>query len=198
MRARSMLSLWLVCWLSTACSALDSMYLRVAPDPGNPIRTVAILPLINNTNDVAAPGYVREELVLRLQAMQYAVKPTLQTDQILRDQLGITLGRQLDLATVQQLRDILGVDGLIFGVLDDFSTKVFGLLTEKRGRLRLSFVNASDGSQIWASGAGVIGRIRGTGIKTPPCRGLSGAGWRVPHRGWRRRGPNVRQSRGSG
>ena len=150
----------LVC---AACSALDSMYLRVAPDPGNPIRTVAVLPLINNTNDVAAPGYVREELVLRLRAMQYAVKPTLQTDQILRDQLGITLGRQLDLATVQQLRDMLGVDGLMFGVLDDFSTKVFGLLTEKRGRLRLSLVKASDGSQIWAGGAGVIGRIRVVG-----------------------------------
>ena len=158
-----MLSLWLVCWLSTACSALDSMYLRVPPNPGNPIRTVAVLPLVNSTNDVVAPQYVRDELIARLQALQYAVQPVLQTDQILRDQLGITLGRQLDLATVPQLRDTLGVDGLIFGVLDDFTTKTFGLLTEKRGRLRLSLVNASDGSQLWASGAGVIGRIRVVG-----------------------------------
>jgi hypothetical protein len=166
MRARSALlvpGLGLACWLLTACSALDSMYLRIAPNPGNPIRTVAVLPLINNTNDVAAPPYVRNELVARLQAMQYVVQPVLQTDQILRDQLGITLGRQLDLATVQQLRDVLGVDGLVFGVLDDFSTKVFGLLTEKRGRMRLSLVHATDGAQAWASGAGVIGRIRVVG-----------------------------------
>jgi hypothetical protein len=95
--------------------------------------------------------------------MQYVVQPVLQTDQILRDQLGITLGRQLDLATVQQLRDVLGVDGLVFGVLDDFSTKAFGLLTEKRGRMRLSLLHASDGAQAWASGAGVIGRIRVVG-----------------------------------
>lgn len=166
MRIRSALlapGLGLVCWLSTACSALDSMYLRVAPNPGNPIRTVAVLPLVNNTNDVGAPQHVRDELIVRLQALQYAVQPVLQTDQILRDQLGITLGRQLDLATVPQLRDALGVDGLVFGVLDDFATKNFGLLTEKRSRVRLSFINASDGSQIWASGAGAIGRIRVVG-----------------------------------
>jgi hypothetical protein len=166
MRARAALlvpGLGLTCWLLTACSALDSMYLRIAPNPGNPIRTVAVLPLINNTNDVVAPQYVRDELVARLQALQYVVQPVLQTDQILRDQLGITLGRQLDLATVQQLSASLGVDGLLFGVLDDFSTKAFGLLTEKRGRMRLSLVHASDGSQMWASGAGVIGRIRVVG-----------------------------------
>ena len=166
MRIRAALlapGLGLVCWLSTACSALDSMYLRVAPNPGNPIRTVAVLPLVNNTNDVGAPQHVRDELIARLQALQYAVQPVLQTDQILRDQLGITLGRQLDLATVPQLKDALGVDGLVFGALDDFATKNFGLLTEKRSRVRLSFINASDGSQIWASGAGVIGRIRVVG-----------------------------------
>lgn len=166
MRARSLLRLFglgLACWFPAACSGLDPMYLRVAPDPGNPIRTVAVLPLINNTNDVAAPQYIRDELIVRLQALQYAVQPVLQTDQILRDQLGITLGRQLDLATGQQLKAALGVDGLVFGVLDDFSTKVFGLLTEKRARARLSFVNVSSTAQMWAGGAGVIGRIRVAG-----------------------------------
>ncbi len=158
-----LVTLWLVAWSATACSSLDAMYLRVTPNVGNPIRTVAILPLVNNTNDVGAPQYVRDELVVRLHALQYAVQPVQQTDQILRDRLGITLGRQLDLATVQQLSAALGVDGLVFGVLDDFATKIFGLLTEKRSRVRLSFVNASDGSQIWASGAGVIGRTRVVG-----------------------------------
>jgi hypothetical protein len=149
--------------LSTACSTLEPMYHRVPPNPGNPIKTVAVLPLVNNTNDVGAPQYIRNELIARLQALQYRVQPALQTDQILRDQLGITLGRQLDMATVRQLHESLGTDGLVFGVLDDFSTKTFGLLTEKRVRLRLALVNASDGSQMWANGAGVIGRIRVVG-----------------------------------
>jgi hypothetical protein len=161
--ARRLLALWLLCWLSAACSALDAMYLHIPPNPGNPVKTVAVLPLINNTNDVTAPQYVRNELIARLQALQYAVQPALQTDQILRDQLGITLGRQLDMATVQQLHEALGTDGVIFGVLDDFATKTFGLLTEKRSRLRLSLVKASDGSLPWTGGAGVIGRIRVVG-----------------------------------
>jgi hypothetical protein len=159
-------ALWIVGVLlvCAACSPLhDPMYRRIAPDRANPIKTVAVLPLINNTNDVEAPGYVRDELVLRLLAMQYVVKPVLQSDQILRDQLGITLGRQLDMATVQQLGDALGVDGLMYGVLDDFSTTIAGVLTEKKARARFTLVRTSDGAPFWSSGAGVIGRIRVSG-----------------------------------
>jgi hypothetical protein len=154
----------IVLLLLSACSPLhDPMYQRVAPDVTNPIKTVAVLPLINNTNDVEAPGYVREELVLRLQAMQYAVKPTVQTDQALRDQMGITLGRQLDMTTAQQIGKALGVDGLMFGVLDDFSTTVAGVLTEKKVRARFTLVRMPDGVPFWSNGAGVIGRIKVSG-----------------------------------
>jgi hypothetical protein len=150
--------------LGVACSPLhDPMYRRIAPDRANPIRTVAVLPMVNNTNDVEAPGYVRDELVLRLLALQYVVKPVLQSDQILRDQLGITLGRQLDMATVRQLHDALGVDGVMYGVLDDFSTTIAGVLTEKKVRARFALVRTSDGGLFWSSGAGVIGRIRVSG-----------------------------------
>ena len=163
---RIRVALWLVgvALACAACSPLhDPMYRRIAPDRANPIRTVAVLPLVNNTNDVEAPGYVRDELVLRLLAMQYVVKPVLQSDQILRDQLGITLGRQLDMATVRQLNDALGVDGVLYGVLDDFSTTIAGVLTEKKARARFALVRTSDGAPFWSSGAGVIGRIRVSG-----------------------------------
>ncbi|MGH8761439.1 MAG: GNA1162 family protein [Burkholderiales bacterium] len=164
MRTRAaswIIGVMLVC---VACSPLhDPMYRRIAPDRANPIRTVAVLPLVNNTNDVEAPGYVRDELVLRLLAMQYVVKPVMQSDQILRDQLGITLGRQLDMATVQQLHDVLGVDGLMYGVLDDFSTTIAGVLTEKKVRARFALVRTSDAAPFWSNGAGVIGRIRVSG-----------------------------------
>lgn len=139
------------------------MYLRVAPDLTNPLKRVAVLPLVNQTNDVDAPEYVREELVLRLQAMQYRVQPVAETDRILRDQMGITLGRQLDMATPQALGETLGVDGVVYGVLDDFSTTVAGVLTEKKVRARFTLVRTSDGSVFWSNGAGVIGRIRVTG-----------------------------------
>ena len=163
---RTQAAFWIVGVLlvCAACSPLhDPMYRRIAPDATNPIKSVAVLPLVNNTNDVEAPGYVREELVLRLQAMQYAVKPTLQTDQILRDQLGITLGRQLDMVAVQHLGQALGVDGLMYGVLDDFSTTIAGVLTEKKVRARFMLVRTSDGAPFWSNGVGVIGRIKVSG-----------------------------------
>jgi len=164
MRMRTVLWIIVVMLVCAACSPLhDPMYRRIAPDRANPIRTVAVLPLVNNTNDVEAPGYVRDELVLRLLAMQYVVKPVMQSDQILRDQLGITLGRQLDMATVQQLNDALGVDGVMYGVLDDFSTTIAGVLTEKKVRARFVLVRTSDGAPFWSNGAGVIGRIRVSG-----------------------------------
>lgn len=162
-RARS--AYWIIgLLLWAACSPLhDPMYRRIAPDLTNPIKTVAVLPLVNQTNDVEAPGYVREELVLRLQAMQYRVQPTRETDQILRDRLGITLGRQVDMTTPQALGASLGVDGVVYGVLDDFSTTVAGVLTEKKVRARFTLVRAADGSLFWSNGAGVIGRIRVSG-----------------------------------
>ncbi|MBI4402246.1 MAG: DUF799 family lipoprotein [Nitrospirae bacterium] len=138
-------------------------YPTVPPDPSNPIKTVAVLPIINNTNDVDAPGYIREELVARMQALQYAVKPTAHTDQLLRDRMGITLGAQLDMTTPQQVGRVLGVDGVVYGVLDDFSTTLTGVLTEKKVRARFALVKTTDGAQFWANGAGVIGRIKVSG-----------------------------------
>lgn len=163
-RARAAFRIIAMLLICAACSPLhDPIYRQIAPDTANPIKTVAVLPLVNQTNDVEAPGYVREELIRRLQAMQYRVQPARETDQILRDRMGITLGRQLDMATAQQLGVSLGVDGLVYGVLDDFSTTIAGVLTEKKVRARFALVRASDGSPFWSNGAGVIGRIRVSG-----------------------------------
>jgi hypothetical protein len=59
-------------------------------NPNNPIKRLAVLPLVNNTNDVDAPEFVRERLVAALEARLYNVQPLEETDQILRDQMGIS------------------------------------------------------------------------------------------------------------
>lgn len=68
---------------------------------------------MNHTSDVEAPGYVREELILRLQALHYAVLPFRSVDQVLHDRMGITLGSQLAMAAPRDIGTVLGVDGLI-------------------------------------------------------------------------------------
>ena len=45
------------------------------PNPNNPIRTLAVLPMLNQTNDVEGPEYVRVEFDKRLPHYFYVNKP---------------------------------------------------------------------------------------------------------------------------
>lgn len=150
---------WLVCWLAlTACAGLQ----QVAPNPSNPIRTIAVLPFVNNTNDVDGPAYVRTLFAAELDHHQYVVKPLVEVDQILKDQMSVTLGKQLDMTTPKQLGETLGVDGVIFGSLDDFNHVMTGVYNVKKVRARVKLVNCKTGQTVWRNGIGVKS-AQGTG-----------------------------------
>jgi hypothetical protein len=126
----------------------------IATNPASPIRTLAVLPLVNNTNDVDAPKYVQDALAAALPKHYYIVKPNAEVAQVLKDRMGVTLGAQLDMATPQKLSEALGVDGLIYGAVDDFSHNVTGVYNVKRVRLRAKLVNGKTGETLWKNGAG--------------------------------------------
>ncbi len=153
MKCRPMLGAGLLvgCLTLMACVPLPP----VPANPSNPIRTVAVLPLVNNTNDVEAPAYVREQFTKELQRHQYVIKPLLEVDQTLRDQMGVTLGAQLDMTTAQELGKTLGVDGVFFGSLDEFNHKITGVYNVKVVRVRTKLVDCKTGRTVWKSGIGV-------------------------------------------
>ena len=124
-------------------------------DPGNPIKRLAVLPLVNNTNDVDAPEFVREHLIGALEARLYNVQPLEETNQILRDQMGITLGGQLEMADTQELARTLGVEGLLFGDLMDFHETTTGVYNSRNVRGRFKIVGTGDGGVFWQNGIGV-------------------------------------------
>jgi hypothetical protein len=138
-------------FLFTACVTLPT----ISPNPASPIKTVAVLPLVNNTNDVDGPRYVREQLARELPKHYYVVRPVAEVDQILKDRMGVTLASQLDMATPKKLGETLGVDGVIYGALDDFSHTVTGAYNVKRVRLRVKLVNCKTGETVWKNGVGV-------------------------------------------
>ncbi len=143
-------------WLAAPLLLAGCVPLQPVPaDPSNPIKTIAVLPLVNNTNDVGAPGYVREQFTRELQRHQYVIKPLPEVDQALKDQLGITLGSQLDLADAKQLGEALGVDGVFYGSLDEFNHKITGVYNVKRVRIRTKLVNCKTGQTVWKNGIGV-------------------------------------------
>jgi hypothetical protein len=118
-------------------------------DPYNPIRRLAVLPLVNNTNDVDAPEFVRERLAEALKTHLYNVQPLEETDQILRDQMGITLGGQLEMADKQELARTLGVEGLLYGDLMDFHETTTGVYNSRNVRGKFMIVNAMDQGTFW-------------------------------------------------
>ena len=141
------------------------------PDSTNPIKRLAILPFKNDTADVEAPNFVREKLASAMQKRFYNVQPLEETDRILRDELGITLGGQLALATTAQLREALQVEGLLYGTLMNFEDITTGLVNVRRVRGKFKIINTGNLSVFWENGIGVKSQDTSGG----PLGGLTGA-----------------------
>ncbi len=124
-------------------------------DAGNPLKRVAVLPLKNETTDVDGPVVLRKRMIEALEDHSYMVRDVKETDQILRDQMGITLGGQLDLTTALKLGEILGVEGVLYGTLMDFDEMTTGAINVKKVRGKFKLVNAMTGQTVWERGLGV-------------------------------------------
>lgn len=113
-------------------------------NPSSPVKTIAVLPMLNNTNDVEGPEKLRQAFAEKLQKKGYRVKPMPETNQVLKDEFGITLGKQLDLTNPVELGKKLGVDALVYGTLYDFDEKTTGVLDIRRVKMGYKMVIARD------------------------------------------------------
>jgi hypothetical protein len=132
-------------------------------DATNPLKQVAVLPMKNDTSDVDGPAVVRKRIIEALEKKAYNVKDVKETDQILRDQLGINLGGQLDMTTPQKLAEVLGVEGVLYGDLVDFDETTTGVLNVRKVRAKFRLVNAQTGQTMWERGLGVRSETRMAG-----------------------------------
>lgn len=155
-RALILLPIVAALMLTASCAGMNTM----PADPSNPIKSIAVLPLANNTNDVDGPQDVREKLIEKLVKRRYSVMPAEEVDQRLRDRLGITLGGQLEDATVAQLKDLLGVDGLVYGTLMDYGVLTTGAYNVSKVRAKFKLVDAASGATLWKNGLGVRSELR--------------------------------------
>jgi hypothetical protein len=141
-----------LCVLASACVNLPP----VVPNTASPFKSIAVLPVVNNSIDVLGPAAV--QVALYQEALHYhfpMVKPVPETNQILKDQMSLTLGSQLDMATPQKLGEALGVDAVMYVSLEDFSQKITGIYNVKRVRVRAKLVNCKTGEVLWKNGIGV-------------------------------------------
>ena len=98
---------------------------------------------------------LRKKLAQALENRSYVVKDLKETDKILRDRMGITLGGQLSLTTAQELGRELGVEGVLYGTLMDFDESTLGAINVKKVRGKFKIVNATTGQTVWERGLGV-------------------------------------------
>jgi hypothetical protein len=129
-------------------------------DANNPLKRVAVLPMKNDTNDVDGPEMMRKKMIEALERRSYVVKDVKETDQILRDRMGITLGGQLDMTTAQKIGETLGVEGLLYGTLMDFDELTTGAINVKKVRGKFKLVNTATGQPVWARALGIRSEMR--------------------------------------
>lgn len=133
----------------------------VRPDPSNPVFTVAVLPFYNASNDVEGPRLIRKEFFKRLQNRQYSVMPLEESDALLVNKMGITLGDQLEMTTPEQLGEVLGVDAVVYGYVLNFDDITTGIYNMTKVRAGFKLVDVKTGSVLWARGLGVKAAIVG-------------------------------------
>ncbi len=125
------------------------------PNPANPTRTIAVLPMYNVTTSLDGAEFVREKFTKELGKRHYAVMETAKVNSILQEQTGISLGSQLEMTSPEVLGEILGVDALIYGYLLDFDDVILGLYNARVVRAGFKMVDASTGEVLWSNGKGI-------------------------------------------
>jgi len=147
--------LFLIFVLASVVGGCAIPHMPIPTDPSNPLKRVAVLPMKNDTTDVDGPEVVRQKMAEALAKRSYVVQELKETDQILRDRMGITLGGQLELTTPQKLGETLGVEGVLYGTLMDFDETTTGLYNAKKVRGMFKIVNTATGQTAWERGLGV-------------------------------------------
>ena len=131
--------------LVTGCGAHAPRIIPFGPGIAPP-RTLAVLPLDNQTNSVPGVLYVRQVMHENLARKGYAAPPLADVDRALSDQLGISLGGQVSEDLIPQIGQALGVDAVLTGTLQKFGT-VLALYSE----VEATFVmyETGTGKKLW-------------------------------------------------
>jgi hypothetical protein len=134
------------------------------PDLSNPVRTVAILPFSNMSNNVDAPAKVREVLEQSLTAKFYRVIPLQEVDQALEDGLGITLGEQLDDVDFKDIAAQIKADAFVFGDITHFDTTISGVLNTNRVSAKLRMIQVGTQTELWYTHFGAKSKFSTGGV----------------------------------
>jgi len=138
-------------------------------------KTIAVMPLDNQTNSVTGALYMREEMVALLQLKGYAPMSIAQTDQQLANLFGISLGGQITEADLPKIAAGLNVDAIMTGSLKNFSAV---LLSYNEVSASFTMYTADAWLPVWSydgSASAPFSPLRNESIGTQIIGGLVGS-----------------------
>ena len=123
----------------------------VKPNPKPVIHAgpkTAVAPMENKTNYLGASDIIRDAFIEGLSEQGYAVMPVLESDAVLREELGISYGGQLPVTTPQDVCAALGVEGVFYGEVEEFGKTTTGFYNS--AYVAASFqLYGKDGALLW-------------------------------------------------
>jgi hypothetical protein len=109
---------------------------------------VAVLLVVNESNDLDGPPFVRKLLQEGLMARGFVVMPAGPMDEQLKAQ-GFTDGGQLGAATPQKIGEWTGADSLLYGTIENFDYINIGFYAQRRVKIKARLVDARTGERLW-------------------------------------------------
>lgn len=143
---------------------LAGCFPKPQPDLSNPVRTVAILPFSNMSNNVDAPARVRATLAKTLTSKFYRVIPIEEIDQTLVDELGITLGEQLVDVEFNEIASKIKCDAFVFGDITHYDSTIAGVLNTNKVSAKMRMVQVGTQTELWSSHIGAKSETSAGGL----------------------------------
>ena len=152
----------------TALAALAALALACSGAKTKPVstRTVALLPMANESVDVEAPGKVRKALAAALQNRGFQLVDPATVDSVLKDRFGVTDGGQLRAVSPRRMKGVLPGDIWVFGAVKEFGFKSVAAVSQRKVVIALKALEAASGKTLFEG--------EETGI--PTSAGLDAAG----------------------
>jgi len=128
-------------------------------------RSVAVLPVLNETVSLKAPEVFRPILLNKLSMKGYETPPLAFIDGRLRER-GIREAGQVNSLTPQEMGKLLGVDALLYTSVTDFSTTYLLAYASMTVGARFELKDSKTGEKLWESDHQVQERKMGVDQKS--------------------------------
>ncbi len=126
-------------------------------------KSIAILPLYNETIDIEAPKLVYPMIVRALEDKDYYVVPPLLVLEMLAEVKNVREGGQMNAYSVKDLGEMLHADTLLMVTLTDWSTKYLVVASTVTVAATFRLVDVKSGALLWETS---VTRAKGSGAQS--------------------------------